>query len=109
MPMIQNPDYEIVRAQLDVSRAATALYIFKQDRRNAILSFCEESSPEHAWQPPILWLDKGQCQQLMDDLWAAGTRPTEGSGSAGSLAATERHLSDMRHLVFKGQAPPFGR
>ena len=30
-----------------------------------------------------------------------GIRPSEGSGSAGSLAATERHLHDMRALVFR--------
>jgi len=36
----------------------------------------------------------------MDDLWAAGVRPTEGTGSAGSLSATEKHLSDMRIIAF---------
>jgi len=41
-----------------------------------------------------------EAQTLMDDLWTAGLRPTEGTGSAGSLAATERHLQDMRTLVF---------
>lgn len=38
-------------------------------------------------------------QRLMDELWLAGLRPTEGSGSAGSLAATERHLADMRRYA----------
>lgn len=41
------------------------------------------------------------AQVLMDDLWRCGLRPTEGSGSAGALAATERHLEDMRTLVFE--------
>ncbi len=45
------------------------------------------------------------AQQLMDELWRCGLRPTEGSGSAGSLAATERHLEDMRALVFKVTPP----
>jgi len=36
----------------------------------------------------------------MDELWQCGLRPSEGSGSAGSLAATERHLADMRKLAF---------
>ena len=43
------------------------------------------------------------AQELIDQLWQAGLRPSEGSGSAGSLAATERHLDDMRALVFKMQ------
>lgn len=50
---------------------------------------------------PFMELGIRAAQQLMDELWHCGLRPTEGSGSAGSLAATERHLSDMRKLVFK--------
>lgn len=45
------------------------------------------------------------AQRLMDELWGVGLRPSEGSGSAGSLAATERHLADMRALVFDGKKP----
>jgi hypothetical protein len=40
------------------------------------------------------------AQPLMDDLWNCGIRPTEGAGSAGAMRATERHLEDMRKLVF---------
>lgn len=40
------------------------------------------------------------AQALMDDLWLCGIRPSEGSGSAGALAATQKHLEDMRTLVF---------
>jgi hypothetical protein len=42
-----------------------------------------------------------EAQVLMDDLWASGLRPTEGSGSAGALRATEKHLKDMRQIVFQ--------
>lgn len=59
------------------------------------------SADEGMEQPPTLSMQDEQCQQLMDELWRVGFRPSEGSGSAGSLAATERHLADMRHLVFK--------
>ena len=47
------------------------------------------------------------AQELMDGLWRCGLRPTEGAGSAGSLAATERHLADLQRLVFerKGTEP----
>lgn len=51
------------------------------------------------WQRPTAVLELEVGQQLMDELWRAGLRPTEGSGSAGSMAATERHLEDMRTLV----------
>ena len=51
--------------------------------------------------PAFLEVENDEAQQLMDTLWECGLRPTEGSGSAGSLAATQRHLEDMRTLVFK--------
>lgn len=49
---------------------------------------------------PCLTMEIDEAQQLMDELWRCGLRPTEGSGSAGSLAATERHLADMRAVAF---------
>lgn len=52
------------------------------------------------YAPPTLQLPQRTAQQLIDELWFCGLRPTEGSGSAGSLAATERHLSDMRAMAF---------
>ncbi len=48
-------------------------------------------------------IDQVEAQQLMDDLWQCGIRPTEGSGSAGAMAAQTRHLEDMRKLVFDSQ------
>lgn len=50
--------------------------------------------------PPAFELDTLMAQQLMDQLWQCGLRPTEGTGSAGALAATQKHLDDMRKLVF---------
>ena len=49
---------------------------------------------------PTFEIRKRDAQVLMDDLWKAGLRPTEGSGSAGSLAATERHLADLQKIAF---------
>ncbi len=50
---------------------------------------------------PDILLSAESAQQLMDELWHVGLRPSEGSGSAGSLAATQRHLNDMRSIVGK--------
>lgn len=47
-----------------------------------------------------LSISNTSAQILMDSLWSAGLRPTEGTGSAGSLKATERHLEDMRKIAF---------
>jgi hypothetical protein len=49
---------------------------------------------------PTFNLQRDAAQQLMDELWRCGLRPSEGSGSAGALAATERHLADMRTVAF---------
>lgn len=40
------------------------------------------------------------AQMLMDELWRCGLRPSEGTGSAGALAATQKHLDDMRCIAF---------
>ncbi|HTI72907.1 MAG TPA: hypothetical protein VMF06_23240 [Candidatus Limnocylindria bacterium] len=51
-------------------------------------------------QPPTVTIDSTAAQSLMDGLWECGFRPAQGSGSAGSLAATQNHLADMRAIVF---------
>lgn len=54
----------------------------------------------------IFKLNKSEAQKLMDDLWNAGIRPSDGTGSTGQLAATEAHLQDMRRLVFDTPRQP---
>ena len=49
---------------------------------------------------PALRLNTGEAQRLMDELWDCGLRPSEGTGSAGSLRATEKHLTDMQRIAF---------
>lgn len=49
--------------------------------------------------PATLNLTNESAQLLMDELWDCGLRPSEGTGSAGALAATQKHLEDMRKLV----------
>jgi len=51
--------------------------------------------------PPLCSFSLSDAQELMDDLWRCGLRPTAGKGSAGQLTATERHLSDMRAIASK--------
>ena len=53
--------------------------------------------------PILTFHDKEPLQGLMDSLWDCGIRPTEGTGSAGSLKATQNHLEDMRKLVLKNK------
>jgi hypothetical protein len=61
-----------------------------------VFSIAEE---DRAFSEPMLRLTMKDGQNLIDELWNAGLRPTEGTGSAGSLAATERHLKDMQTIT----------
>jgi hypothetical protein len=64
------------------------------------VGFRYEKCKKFQYVKPFVTLSIEQAQILMDSLWVCGVRPTEGSGSAGSLAATEKHLADMRSIVF---------
>ena len=48
----------------------------------------------------FLTITKDEAQVLMDDLWDAGIRPTEGMGSAGSMQAVQKNLKDLRKILF---------
>ena len=50
---------------------------------------------------PALIANEADCQLLMDELWRIGLRPSEGTGSAGALAATQSHLKDMQDFARK--------
>lgn len=50
-------------------------------------------------QKTCMSMRRDDAQILMDELWNCGLRPSEGTGSAGSLAATERHLKDMQTIA----------
>ena len=50
---------------------------------------------------PTTKISLSAAQELMDDLWRAGLRPSEGAGSAGAMRATERHLEDLRKIAGK--------
>lgn len=91
-----------MRAQSAPWRRAVELYIASPDRKARVKEVViEEVSHEHFVEEPSFVIDNEAAQVLMDDLWNAGLRPTEGTGSAGSLKATERHLEDMRKIAFK--------
>ena len=49
---------------------------------------------------PLCVLDPAAAKMLMDSLWAAGIRPSDGEGSAGQLGAVQRHLADMQAIAF---------
>lgn len=50
---------------------------------------------------PFMHLQPEEAQELMDQLYSCGIRPSKERGSAGQLDAVKYHLEDMRKLVFK--------
>lgn len=52
-------------------------------------------------EAPLLSLSQQEAQDLADQLYAVGIRPSQAAGSAGQLDAVKYHLEDMRTLVLK--------
>ena len=55
---------------------------------------------------PTFCLSPTMCQQLMEQLWTLGIRPTD-QGSPGQIEAMKRHLEDMRTIAFDALKPLF--
>lgn len=88
--------------EIHVSRmpAANRLDFYMKEGSAWVVDMTLKTQDEGSMKPSAFSLDNEEVQALMDRLWGCGFRPTEGTGSAGALAATERHLEDMRKLVF---------
>ena len=82
---------DIMRKEDDVQQRAVAETIVFQDVEPHAISM------DHV---PPLRLSYEDAQQLMDELFRIGIRPSD-QGSPGQLAAVKYHLEDMRKLVFK--------
>lgn len=90
-----------IRAQSAPWRRGVEFYIESEDKKRRVKQVVFETVEEGMAYEPSFILSLDAAQTLIDDLWHAGLRPTEGTGSAGALRAVERHLEDMRTLVFK--------
>jgi hypothetical protein len=51
---------------------------------------------------PSFQLDAPAAQMLMDDLWQAGIRPSQGVPSEGQKEALQEHIDTLRKLLFGG-------
>ena len=54
------------------------------------------------YHEPAAILGKAPAQQLMDDMWNAGIRPTNAQHSAELIDAMQGHIVDLRTIAFKG-------
>lgn len=100
--MIVNPHLVHARAERRVvdDCIAVMLYVINGDGSRSIaspLTFTNHQPGNYV--EPTMRLQEEEAQRLMDELWSVGLRPAGGKGSAGQLAATERHLEDMRRVA----------
>lgn len=63
------------------------------------VAFSAMSDDDAEMAQPMMRFTPHQAQSLMDELWRVGLRPTQGQQSEGQMAATTRHLEDMRAMV----------
>lgn len=97
-----------IRAERELWGRSIELLVFSENKDGSRISIArpqdlvlqELESGHHATQA-TLTLTQKHAQALMDNLWNCGLRPSEGTGSAGSLAATERHLKDMQEITME--------
>jgi len=97
-------NYRII-AQRNWSRASISLFFMQRfpgtDRVGVVTKIeMQEMNLEEAnvTEPESININYTGAQELMDGLWECGIRPTEGTGSAGSLKATENHLHDLQKM-----------
>ena len=83
----RNLNVTILKGEGDIGIFTVKELEYKKQEEYEMLLPCMNLGAEHA-------------QILMDDLWDCGLRPSEGSGSAGSMLATQQHLADMKKILF---------
>lgn len=70
---------------------------------------CMDPSAPRQDSPPMMSIHPEKAdavlQSLMDELWNIGVRPKD-VGTAGHLAATTKHLEDMRAIAFSKLETP---
>lgn len=92
----------LIHAQRELWNDTIAIHMAEQKPFGLFVAqavtFTEQ--PVGSYHEPFLRLRLDDAQRLMNELWDCGLRPSEGTGSAGSLKATEKHLTDMQRIAF---------
>lgn len=57
---------------------------------------------EGQYAEPTFVMTREKVQAMFNRLWDMGYRPNDRTGSAGHIEAINKHLEDMRTLVFHG-------
>lgn len=65
------------------------------------LVFERVPADQRAYTAPATIIRYDEAQQLIDELWRVGLRPSEGTGTAGSLRQAEDHIASLKAIAFK--------
>ena len=84
------------------------LWVLEYDRAGQMIGYGDQlimkrGTPEsfgHNLIPPLVTLPHEAMQELANELWECGIRPYQSRQGHGQLGATERHLADMKLLLF---------
>jgi len=97
-------DFQI-RARMSDIRRCLEIIVFRElpDGKMAVGKPIETETRDndHSVIEPTIVSSMSAAQQLMDDLWYYGVRPSEGIDNPGELRATKYHLEDMRRVFEK--------
>ena len=99
--MDKGPEIRIIKDYLGKELSVYIDWFKGGDKISTAKSIQFEEREMYEVVNPVCRLSKTAAQQLMDDLWTCGVRPSEGQGSAGQLAAIQEHLKDMKVIVSK--------
>lgn len=70
-----------------------------------LVSFQPIAEGEDTPLDAIVRLEMTEAQELMNELWRCGLRPSKAISSSGALEATKTHLEDMRKIAFEFLRP----
>ena len=96
--------------QRNISNNSIDLYIIREEPmrsgRPAMIAteFILETIQEGEMYNPLVNFTPEEAAHLMDELWNAGVRPSNGAGSNATLDAKDAHLEDLRRLVFESKS-----
>lgn len=78
-----------------------AVYMRSRNRSAFAETVMMKDAQEGDRMPPMMYLSKDSLISLMDELWAAGIRPTEErDASPAVLKAKDEHIGDLRKIIF---------
>ena len=106
--LAEHLEVRVQRAPIAYGDAIDVMFCARCDGKRYLAEpLTMKEMPTHTFVAgPTLSLSYAKAQLLMDSLWDAGLRPSEGTGSAGAMAAVQKHLEDMRRIAFAEPPEP---